>query len=360
MGFFHRFPYTNFHELNLDWLLQQWTDFKAYVTEKLKNAGINYVLPAATRDSLGGIKVGNQLEVTEDGTLNNAYVLPSATSNSLGGIKVGNNLAIRADGTLDAAIPEQFLGNFEDYETFYVNNTSGSDSNNGTVNSPWKTLTHALEQTAGMFAVNIALTSVSETVPSRVMNNNVHIYRYGGDNFVRFSNLTNYGYLKIGEFSSYSSGDAGVLNGEISNYGTLDIDGRSIFNTGQNQVRLINHSVLKLQNFLIDRTNIGIYPGSKNYLYNCAFTKYHSGSSWPPQPEKAYIFDTPAASVLGYDAMFPRPYIELNGCRASSPSEQVTIEATKLNCICVYNLSEDSGISLSELPILNANFVNPQ
>lgn len=68
--------------------------------------GGGYVLPTATDNRLGGIKVGENLSVEADGTLNaqagSQYELPPATADTLGGIKVGQNLSVEADGTLNA------------------------------------------------------------------------------------------------------------------------------------------------------------------------------------------------------------------------------------------------------------------
>ena len=61
-----------------------------------------YHLPIASATTLGGIKVGNNLTIESDGTLNaeaTEYELPVATSSTLGGIKVGAALAI-TDGVL--------------------------------------------------------------------------------------------------------------------------------------------------------------------------------------------------------------------------------------------------------------------
>lgn len=73
-------------------------DAKA-VGEALKNLNIR----PATSTTLGGIKVGSRLSVTEDGTLNaddQGYTLPVATTTVLGGVKVGDNLSIDSDGTV--------------------------------------------------------------------------------------------------------------------------------------------------------------------------------------------------------------------------------------------------------------------
>lgn len=74
------------------------------VTDALNNLVVD--IPPATRSTLGGVKVGNNLTVENDGTLNandQTYTLPTATQSRLGGVKVGNNLSVGNDGTLSAA-----------------------------------------------------------------------------------------------------------------------------------------------------------------------------------------------------------------------------------------------------------------
>ena len=80
--------------------------------EKNKLAGIadhanNYSLPPATNSTLGGIIVGNNLQITTEGVLSatggGSYVLPVANDKTLGGVKInGNNLSIDSDGLLHA------------------------------------------------------------------------------------------------------------------------------------------------------------------------------------------------------------------------------------------------------------------
>lgn len=72
----------------------------------------DYHLPIASETVLGGIKVGNNLTIEEDGTLNaeaTEYDLPVATASTLGGVKVGNNLVIN-DGVLTAAVDSVLSG----------------------------------------------------------------------------------------------------------------------------------------------------------------------------------------------------------------------------------------------------------
>ena len=66
----------------------------------------NFTLPAATADSLGGVKVGKGLTIT-DGILSaeaQNYTLPAATTDSLGGVFAGVTMSIE-DGVLDYYLP---------------------------------------------------------------------------------------------------------------------------------------------------------------------------------------------------------------------------------------------------------------
>ena len=66
----------------------------------------NYHLPIASATTLGGIKVGTNLTIETDGTLNaesTEYDLPVATASTLGGIKVGDGLTI-SDGSLSPVV----------------------------------------------------------------------------------------------------------------------------------------------------------------------------------------------------------------------------------------------------------------
>ena len=62
--------------------------------------GGSYVLPVASAETLGGVKVGANLSIA-DGVLSAPapYVLPNASAETLGGVKVGAGLSI-ADGVL--------------------------------------------------------------------------------------------------------------------------------------------------------------------------------------------------------------------------------------------------------------------
>lgn len=65
-----------------------------------------YELPVASNTTLGGIKIGENLTITEDGTLNaqagggESYTLPPATVDTLGGVKIGSGVTVSKDGTI--------------------------------------------------------------------------------------------------------------------------------------------------------------------------------------------------------------------------------------------------------------------
>ena len=74
-------------------------------------AGSQYVLPIATASDLGGIKVGTGLTIDPvTGVLDNdnptpatPYVLPTADANTLGGVKIGSGVSVAADGTISVS-----------------------------------------------------------------------------------------------------------------------------------------------------------------------------------------------------------------------------------------------------------------
>lgn len=62
------------------------------------------VIPKATMSTLGGVKVGRNLSIDQDGTLNSqdSYQLPTATAARLGGVLIGDNLSVDENGVLSA------------------------------------------------------------------------------------------------------------------------------------------------------------------------------------------------------------------------------------------------------------------
>lgn len=64
--------------------------------ELINRNTLDVTVPKATKSTLGIIKVGVDLDIAGDGTLN----LPKATASVLGGVKAGTGLSVAGDGTL--------------------------------------------------------------------------------------------------------------------------------------------------------------------------------------------------------------------------------------------------------------------
>lgn len=78
------------------------------VSDALGFRPVNYKLPIATEQTLGGVKQGKNVAIAEDGTISvpempTPYQLPIASKETLGGVKVGRNLSVDEDGTLNAS-----------------------------------------------------------------------------------------------------------------------------------------------------------------------------------------------------------------------------------------------------------------
>ena len=58
----------------------------------------DYILPTATESTLGGVKIGDNINIDNSGHIS----VPVATESSVGVVKVGTGLAITSDGTLTA------------------------------------------------------------------------------------------------------------------------------------------------------------------------------------------------------------------------------------------------------------------
>jgi len=58
----------------------------------------DYILPTASSDTLGGVKIGDNIDIDSGGSIS----VPVASQSTLGLIKVGTGLAVSSDGTLTA------------------------------------------------------------------------------------------------------------------------------------------------------------------------------------------------------------------------------------------------------------------
>lgn len=61
-------------------------------------------LPISGKDTLGIVKIGDNINVADDGTISvtfpDPYVLPKASADTLGGVKIGSGINVTSDGTI--------------------------------------------------------------------------------------------------------------------------------------------------------------------------------------------------------------------------------------------------------------------
>ena len=76
-----------------------------------------YTLPVATRSSLGGVKIGSNIDLDKDGTISvtfpdsSLYELPPADKETLGGVIIGDNIEVDENGKISVifpSIPEEY------------------------------------------------------------------------------------------------------------------------------------------------------------------------------------------------------------------------------------------------------------
>lgn len=120
-----------------------------------------YHLPIASETQLGGIKVGDNLTIEEDGTLNAdpaVYTLPVASDSTLGGIKVGNKLSI-SEGVLSVTTDSSLSG------------SSTNPIQNNTVSAAITSLTSTVQtNTNSIGTLTTNLGTLSNTVSTNTTN----------------------------------------------------------------------------------------------------------------------------------------------------------------------------------------------
>ena len=100
-------------------------------------------LTPATSETLGGVKIGSGVNVTDDGTISvpepTPYTLPPATSETLGGVKIGSGVNVDENGTISVPAGGLTVETFQsnvcpktlDYDGFIlcINHESGTNAN---------------------------------------------------------------------------------------------------------------------------------------------------------------------------------------------------------------------------------------
>ena len=95
-----------------------------------------YTLPIASAEVLGGVKIGDNITISEDGKISAPaptpeYNLPIASAEVLGGIKIGEGLNITEEGILSANGGGGC--SFKEVTKAYYDSLSDEEKKNGTV-----------------------------------------------------------------------------------------------------------------------------------------------------------------------------------------------------------------------------------
>lgn len=180
---------------------------KMSVEEAIKEAGSSYVLPTASAETLGGIKVGNNLTIDpETGALSGQaqYVLPAATDETLGGIKVGSGLSIN-DGVLSASGGSDVYTNTEEVvgswmgETLYRKSYYNPSYSSGDVDFSISNI-KAVIKIEGMAQIRFVGDDFDSFIPVPYINGNVN-----ADNKFQQGPATQTGKISMSIGNNYTS-----------------------------------------------------------------------------------------------------------------------------------------------------------
>lgn len=126
-----------------------------------------YVLPTATASRLGGIKVGDNLTVETDGTLNavqGSYTLPQATNNVLGGVYVDTTLSSSSQNPVQNKVINNSISNLS-------TNLSTLESSISSINSSITSLSEGVEDlNTSLAATDATLTELQGVVSANTSN----------------------------------------------------------------------------------------------------------------------------------------------------------------------------------------------
>lgn len=126
-----------------------------------------YVLPTATATRLGGIKVGENLTVESDGTLNavqGSYTLPQATNNVLGGVYVDTTLSSSSENPVQNKVIYNSVNNLS-------STLSTLESSISSINTRITSLSEGIEDlNTSISATDATLTELQSDVSTNTSN----------------------------------------------------------------------------------------------------------------------------------------------------------------------------------------------
>lgn len=190
----------------------------------INTATRNYHLPIASATTLGGIKVGTNLTIEDDGTLNaesTEYNLPVATSSTLGGIKIGSGLSI-SDGIASVTVDASF------------DQDSNNPVRNSTITSNINALTSAVQE-AGSSITSLSgiVSNLSTTVSGHTsslssidstLDEHTTAIHANTDNIATQATSISNNTYSIGELNTRLTNDEGNITTLLTDVKTLTDD----------------------------------------------------------------------------------------------------------------------------------------
>lgn len=128
----------------------------------------SYTLPVAQAGTLGGIKIGNTLTISETGVVNvsgGLYQLPTATSSVLGGIKVGARLTI-TNGVLSADVQTVPVATDSISGTVKIDNSSITINGSGVISAHYTLPTASTSVLGGVKVDGTTITIANGVISS--------------------------------------------------------------------------------------------------------------------------------------------------------------------------------------------------
>ena len=178
-----------------------WTAWREVTAE-----GSSYTLPAATADTLGGIKVGSNLAVTDDGTLSATYI--PATTTSLGAVKPdGTTVTIDEDGTIHST-----QEGFADLAANNVFTGTNQFQNTVTVGNGFNTAVLNMGPGSGLIFENSSQAGGKKLSLGTQTGTQVTIYSDGVPIIQRSETRTNQSSSDDNPYTKYNNVDSGNIN----------------------------------------------------------------------------------------------------------------------------------------------------
>ena len=176
------------------------------ISATASGGGGSYTLPAATADTLGGIKVGSNLAVTDDGTLSATYI--PATTTSLGSVKPdGTTVTIDEDGTIHST-----QEGFADLAANNVFTGTNQFQNTVTVGNGFNTAVLNMGPGSGLIFENSSQAGGKKLSLGTQTGTQVTIYSDGVPIIQRSETRTNQSSSDDNPYTKYNNVDSGNIN----------------------------------------------------------------------------------------------------------------------------------------------------